>query len=62
MSDAPQAWDERLIWRAPLPVRALWLLGLVALFALVPMLRDRWAYDTLYVAQLYDRDWARLLR
>ncbi|MEA3247771.1 MAG: phosphatase PAP2 family protein [Gemmatimonadota bacterium] len=62
MSDAPRTWDERLIWRAPLPVRTLWLLGLVALFTFVPMLRDRWAYDTLYVPDLYDRDWARLLR
>lgn len=62
MNTAPRTRDERRIWGAPLPVRTLWLLGLVALFTFVPMLRDRWAYDTLYVPNLYDRDWARLLR
>jgi membrane-associated phospholipid phosphatase len=50
-----QSWDERNIWRAG-------LLALVAAFALVPMLGDRWAYDTLYRERLYDQDWARLLR
>jgi membrane-associated phospholipid phosphatase len=57
-----QTWDERNIWRASLPVRTAWLLGFVAVFALVPMLADRWAYDRLYVERLYDADWARLLR
>jgi membrane-associated phospholipid phosphatase len=61
-STAPQSWDERNIWRAGLLARTLWLLGFVALFALVPMLADRWAYDHLYIDKLYDQDWARLLR
>lgn len=62
MNGAPRTWDERFIWRAPLPVRTLWLLGFVALVTFVPMLCDRRAYDSLYVPHLYDRDWARLLR
>lgn len=55
-------WDERHIWRASLPVRTAWLLAMLAFFTLVPMLRDRWVYDHWYVADLYDLDWARLLR
>lgn len=57
-----QSWDEKHIWRASLPVRTAWLLAFVAVFTLVPMLADRWAYDTLYRENLYDQDWARLLR
>jgi membrane-associated phospholipid phosphatase len=57
-----RTWDERNIWRASLPVRTLWLLAFVAVFALVPMLADRWTYDTLYVERLYDQDWARFFR
>jgi membrane-associated phospholipid phosphatase len=57
-----KTWDERNIWRAGLLARTLWLLAFVAVFAIVPMLADRWAYDTLYRERLYDQDWARLLR
>ena len=59
---AAPSWAERKIWRAGLLARTLWLLAFVALFALVPMLADRWAYDHAHVARIYDQDWARLLR
>lgn len=58
----PTTWDERNIWRAGLLSRTLWLLAFVAVFAAVPMLADRWAYDNLHVERIYDQDWARLLR
>ncbi len=61
-SPAAERWDERNIWRASLPVRTSWLLALMAFFLFVPMLRDRWVYDHWYTPDLYDRDWARLLR
>jgi membrane-associated phospholipid phosphatase len=55
-------WDERHIWRAGLAVRTLWLLGFAALFGLVPMLADRYAYDHWHNPGVYERDWGRLLR
>ncbi len=59
---AASSWAERKIWRAGPLARTLWLLAIVALFALVPMLADRWAYDHAHLARIYDQDWARLLR
>ena len=59
---AAPSWAERKIWRAGLLARTVWLLAFVALFALVPMLADRWAYDHAHLARIYDQDWARLLR
>jgi membrane-associated phospholipid phosphatase len=59
---AAQRWDERHIWRAGLLARTLWLLGFVAVFAAVPMLADRYMYDHWYHKDIYDLDWARLLR
>jgi len=55
-------WDERMIWRAGLPVRTAWMLAMLAFFFFVPMLRDKWVYDNWYHENLYDLDWARLLR
>lgn len=57
-----QSWDERNIWRAGLAARTAWLLAFVALFALVPMLADKWVYDHVWMDRVYDKDWARLLR
>lgn len=59
---AAQRWDERFIWRASLPVRTAWLLAMFCFVLFIPMLRDRWVYDHWYIADLYDRDWARLVR
>jgi membrane-associated phospholipid phosphatase len=61
-STAAPSWDERHIWRAGLLARTLWLLGFVAVFAAVPMLADRYMYDHWYHKDIYDLDWARLLR
>jgi membrane-associated phospholipid phosphatase len=61
-SATAQRWDERHIWRAGLAVRTAWLLAFVGVFFFVPMLADRWAYDHAFVPNLYDEDWARLLR
>ena len=61
-SGRAMSWDERRIWRAGLAARTIWLLAFVAVAAFVPMLVDRWAYDHLYVANVYDQDWARFLR
>lgn len=61
-SSAARSWDERNIWRAGLFARTLWLLAFVAVFALVPMLADKWTYDHWYHRDIYDLDWARLLR
>src|SRR3990172_6693973 len=55
-------WDERNIWRAGLLARTLWLLGFVALFAVVPMFADRYFYDHWHNAGVYDLEWGRLLR
>ena len=68
MSDGAQGtpnarrWDKRHIWRASLAVRTLWLLGLVALVAFVPMLADRWFYDNWHNRDVYNLEWGRLLR
>ena len=57
-----QRWDERNIWRAGLIVRTLWMLGFVALFAVVPMVADRYFYDHWHNARVYDLEWGRLMR
>lgn len=59
---AAQRWDERYIWRRGVVVRTSWLLGFVAVFALLPMLADKWVYDHVWLERVYDKDWARLLR
>ncbi len=58
----PQSWDDRNIWRAGLIARTMWLLVFIAVFTLVPMLGDRWAYDNLHNPRIYELDWGRLLR
>ncbi|MFI5311155.1 MAG: phosphatase PAP2 family protein [Gemmatimonadales bacterium] len=64
MSDAAPGTKVRggHIWNAGLATRTAWLLGFVILFAGIPMLADKWVYDHFYRANLYDQDWARLLR
>jgi membrane-associated phospholipid phosphatase len=66
MSDGDPAraerWDERHIWRAGLAARTLWLIAFVAVTARLSMFADRWAYDHFNQPNLYDQDWARLLR
>jgi membrane-associated phospholipid phosphatase len=52
---------ERL-WHAGVATRTAWLIGFVLLFAGLPMLADKWVYDHFYRANLYDQDWARMLR
>ncbi|MBM4195283.1 MAG: hypothetical protein FJ202_13045, partial [Gemmatimonadetes bacterium] len=43
-------------------VRSAALLALIAVFAFVPMLADRWVYDNWYNPRVYDVDWGRLIR
>jgi membrane-associated phospholipid phosphatase len=49
-------------WRAGLATRTAWLLAGVIVFAGLPMLADKWVYDHFWLPNIYDRDWARLLR
>ncbi|HVZ49889.1 MAG TPA: phosphatase PAP2 family protein [Gemmatimonadaceae bacterium] len=59
--DSPR-WAERHTWKAPVATRTAWLLAFAAVAFFVPMLADRWAYDHLHMADVYDRDWGRFLR
>jgi membrane-associated phospholipid phosphatase len=49
-------------WGGGTAQRTMWLMGCVLVFGALPMLADRWVYDHLYHRNLYDLDWARLLR
>ena len=49
-------------WGGGTAQRTLWLIGCVLVFGALPMLADRWAYVHLYHKNIYDLDWARLLR
>jgi len=49
-------------WGGGTAQRTMWLLGCVVVFGALPMLADRWVYDHVYHRNLYDLDWARLLR
>ena len=57
---------KRNAWRsyanAPLALRALIALAVTLAFLLVPAPLDHWTYAHAYRPNLYDRDWARLLR
>lgn len=53
---------EHFIWKAPPAARTVWLLAFAGVSFFVPMLADRWAYDHLFVRNVYDADWARFLR
>ena len=48
--------------RAPLVMRATMALVITLAFLVVPSFADHWAYDHLYIAKVYDRDWAMALR
>lgn len=50
------------IWNAGLAARTAMLLGFVIVFGALPMLADKWVFDHVWRAKLYDNDWARLLR
>lgn len=49
-------------WGGGTAQRTLWLMGCVLVFGALPMLADKWFYDHAYVKNVYDHDWARLLR
>ena len=49
-------------WGGGTAQRTMWLVGCVLVFGALPMLADKWVYDHGYIANVYDRDWARLLR
>ena len=57
---------KRNVWKsyanAPLALRALMALAVTLAFLLVPAPLDHWTYVHAYRPNLYDRDWARLLR
>jgi membrane-associated phospholipid phosphatase len=48
--------------RAPLAVRAGVALAITLAFLVIPAMGDQWAYSHLYIAKVYDRDWAMALR
>ncbi len=48
--------------RAPLAVRATVALAITLVFLAAPALLDQWAYHHAYVKNVYDQDWARMLR
>jgi membrane-associated phospholipid phosphatase len=54
--------DARPAWGGGTSQRTLWMLGCLVVFGALPMLADRWVYDHAYVKDVYDKDWARLLR
>jgi membrane-associated phospholipid phosphatase len=54
--------DTKPNWGGGLAQRTLWLIACVLVFGALPMLADRWFYDHAYVTNVYDHDWARLLR
>ena len=54
--------EPQTTWGGNTAQRTMWLLGCVLVFGALPMLADRWAYDHLYYKNIYDQDWARLLR
>ena len=49
-------------WGGNTAQRTVWLLGCVLVFGALPMLADRWMYDHAYLQNVYDHDWARMLR
>ncbi|MBI2407970.1 MAG: phosphatase PAP2 family protein [Gemmatimonadetes bacterium] len=54
--------DTQTNWGGGTAQRTLWLLGCVVVFGALPMLADRYVYDHWYHKNIYDLDWARLLR
>jgi membrane-associated phospholipid phosphatase len=48
--------------RRPIAVRAAIALAITLTFLVVPALLDQWAYHHAFVKNVYDQDWARLLR
>ena len=53
---------RRQMWGGGLAQRTTWLIGLVIVFGALPMLADRYFYDHWHYKNVYDQDWARLLR
>jgi membrane-associated phospholipid phosphatase len=49
-------------WAWPLPVRAGIALAVTFAFLAVPAMADQWVYAHWYRANIYDLDWARMLR
>jgi membrane-associated phospholipid phosphatase len=48
--------------QAPLAIRASIALPVILTFLLVPALLDHWTYTHVYQRNVYDLDWARMLR
>jgi membrane-associated phospholipid phosphatase len=49
-------------WGGGTAQRTMWLVGCVLVFGALPMLADQWVYDHIHHRNVYDQDWARLLR
>ena len=49
-------------WGGSTAQRTMWLVGCVLVFGALPMLADKWVFDHVYRKDVYDLDWARLLR
>lgn len=49
-------------WGGGTAQRTMWLIGCVLVFGALPMVADQWVYDHAYYKNVYDQDWARLLR
>ncbi len=54
--------EDHRQWGGGTTQRTFWLIGCVVVFGALPMLADKFVYDHLYHAKLYDLDWARFLR
>lgn len=54
--------DSQTTWGGGLLQRTGWLVGCVLVFGALPMLADRYMYDHWHHKNIYDLDWARLLR
>lgn len=49
-------------WGGGTAQRTVWLIACVLVFGALPMLADKWVFDHVYQKNVYDHDWARLLR
>jgi membrane-associated phospholipid phosphatase len=49
-------------WGGGTARRTMWLIACVLVFGALPMLADKWFYDHAYLKDVFDHDWARMLR
>jgi len=54
--------EDHRLWGGGTAQRTLWLISAVLVIGCLPMLADKYVYDHVYHADIYDLDWARMLR